>query len=187
MTLFSLIFALLLEQWRPVGSRNRVILLFLSYAGALERYFNTGAHRHGTAAWVAAVVPSLVLVGAVYYFLLDLSPLLAWIWNVVALYFTMGFRQFSHSFTDINQALKNGDLPLARKLLGQWRGTSAAYLESSGIPAYVDHGALAVGLEGTYKVFVSAEMLEQARMATSPSGISDEELDFLATGERPMQ
>ena len=61
----------------------------------------------------------------------------------------------------------------------------AAYLESSGIPAYVDHGALAVGLEGTYKVFVSAEMVQQARMATLPPEISDEELDFLATGERP--
>ena len=133
MTLFSLIFALLLEQWRPVGSRNRVILLFLSYAGALERYFNTGAHRHGTAAWFAAVVPPLLLIGAIYYFLLDLSPLLAWMWNVVALYFTMGFRQFSHSFTDINQALKNGDLPLARKLLGEWRGTPADELGSAEI------------------------------------------------------
>jgi len=61
----------------------------------------------------------------------------------------------------------------------------AAYLQSSGIPVYVDYGALAIGIEGTYKVFVSAAMLEQARMATMPSEISDEELDFLATGERP--
>ena len=60
-----------------------------------------------------------------------------------------------------------------------------AYLQSSGIPAYVDYGALAVGLEGTYKVFVSAAMLGQAKMATSSSEISDEELNFLATGERP--
>lgn len=61
----------------------------------------------------------------------------------------------------------------------------AAYLHSSGIPVYVDYGALAIGIEGTYKVFVSAAMLEQARMATMPSEISDEELDFLATVERP--
>ena len=61
----------------------------------------------------------------------------------------------------------------------------AAYLESSGIPAYVDYGALAVGLEGNYKVFVAAEMLDQARNATLPSAISDEELEFLATRELP--
>ena len=38
------------------------------------------------------------------------------------LYLTMGFRQFSYSFTEIKAALKNGDLPLARQLLGSFTG-----------------------------------------------------------------
>ena len=122
MTLFSLIFALLLEQWRPSGDRNRIILLFFSYADALERYFNTGVRRHGVAAWIAAVVPVLILTGWIYYLLYNLSPLLAWGWNVVILYFTMGFRQFSDIFAEIKDALKNGDLLLARKFLREWRG-----------------------------------------------------------------
>ncbi|MDO8437136.1 MAG: CobD/CbiB family protein [Nitrosomonadaceae bacterium] len=130
MTLFSIIFALLLEQWRPTGNRNQAILLFASYADALERYFNTGVGRHGVAAWIAAVFPLLLLTGAIYYFLLGLSPLLAWAWNVVVLYFTMSFRQFNHLFAGINRALKNGDLPQARELLRQWRGTPADELSS---------------------------------------------------------
>lgn len=130
MTLFSIIFALLLEQWRPTGGRNQVLLLFFSYTDALERYFNTGASRHGVAAWIAAVFPVLLFTGAVYYVLLSLSPLLAWLWNVMVLYFTMSFRQFNHLFTEINQALRNSDLPLARKLLRQWRGTPADELSS---------------------------------------------------------
>ncbi len=133
MTLFSLIFALLLERWRPAGDRNRIILLFLSYADALERYFNTGVRRHGAAAWIAAVVPVLIFTGWVYYLLHGISPLLAWAWNVVVLYLTMGFRQFSYSFTEIKDALKNGDLLLARKLLREWRGVEADDLSSQEI------------------------------------------------------
>ena len=133
MTLFSLAFALLLEQWRPSGDRSRIILLFLSYADTLERYFNTGVRRHGVAAWIAAVVPVLILTGWIYYLLYNLSPLLAWGWNVVILYLTMGFRQFSDVFAEIKDALKNGDLLLARRLLREWRGVPADELGSEEI------------------------------------------------------
>ncbi|MDN5836675.1 MAG: CobD/CbiB family protein [Nitrosospira sp.] len=133
MTLFSLIFALLLEQWRPAGDRSRIIRLFLSYADALERYFNTGVRRHGVAAWVAAVVPVLIVAGWIYYVLHSLNPLLAWAWNVVVLYFTMGFRQFSYSFAEIKDALKNGDLLLGRELLTEWRDVQADELSSEDI------------------------------------------------------
>lgn len=125
MTLFSLIFALLLEQWRPSGDRNRIVLLFLSYADALERYFNTGVSRHGVAAWIVAVVPVLIFTGWIYYLLYNLSPLLGWAWNVVILYLTMGFRYFSDSFAAIKDALRNGDLLMARRLLREWRGVPA--------------------------------------------------------------
>ena len=37
---------------------------------------------------------------------------------------TMGFRQFSHYYTDIQLALRMQDLPRARQLLGEWRGQS---------------------------------------------------------------
>ena len=42
--------------------------------------------------------------------------------NVGVLYLTMGFRQFSHYFTDIHLALRMGELDRARALLGEWRG-----------------------------------------------------------------
>ena len=117
MTLFSLIFALLLERWRSSGHCNRAVVIFQSYADALGRYFNTGVRHHGIAAWFAAVLPIVVAVGWIYYFLYSLSPILACAWNVVILYFTMGFRQLNESFTEVKVALKNGDVLLARRLL----------------------------------------------------------------------
>jgi adenosylcobinamide-phosphate synthase len=133
MTFFSLICALLVERWRPVSDRNGVILAFLSYADSLERYFNTGVRRHGVAAWVAAVIPVLMLSGWVYYLLYSLSPLIAWAWNVLTLYLIMGFRQFSYSLTEIREALKNGDLFLARQLLKELHGVESDGLSSEEI------------------------------------------------------
>ncbi|HVW65700.1 MAG TPA: CobD/CbiB family protein [Nitrosospira sp.] len=117
MTLFSLIFALLLERWHSSDHRNGPVVVFLSYADALGRYFNTGIRHHGIAAWFAAVLPVLVVASWIYYFLYGLSPILACAWNVAILYFTMGFRQFSEAFIEVKVALKNGDVLLARQLL----------------------------------------------------------------------
>jgi hypothetical protein len=61
----------------------------------------------------------------------------------------------------------------------------AALLESSGIAAYVDHGALGVGLEGSYTIFVARHLVHRARQVTADAHVTDEELDFLATGKPP--
>jgi adenosylcobinamide-phosphate synthase len=54
-----------------------------------------------------------------------LSDLLGWpfaaLWSAALLYVTLGFRQFSHHFTDIRDALDAGDEDRARELLAQWR------------------------------------------------------------------
>lgn len=133
MTFISLISVLLIEHWRPGGDRNPAVSAFLSYADSLERYFNTGERRHGIAAWVAAILPLLGFVAWIYYLLDSFSIVLAWMWNIAVLYLTMGFRKFSQSFTDIKEALKIGDLPLARKGLRSSYGVLADELNSQEI------------------------------------------------------
>jgi adenosylcobinamide-phosphate synthase len=133
MTFFSLIFALVLEQLRDGGQRKRVISLVLSYADALERYFNTGLDRHRVAAWFVAVLPILAIALLIYYLLYSITPLLGWGWNVLILYLTMNFRQFSDLVTEIKEALKNDDVSLARELLKELHGTKAEGYSSGGI------------------------------------------------------
>jgi adenosylcobinamide-phosphate synthase len=130
MIFFSLLFALLLEHLRPIGGQNRLILAFLSYADSLERYFNTGIRRHDIAAWFAAVAPVIVFTLWIYYLLYSFHPLLAWVWNVVMLYLTISPRQLTYSFSEIEAALKSGDLPLARQLLWEFYGIPADDLSS---------------------------------------------------------
>lgn len=124
MTLISLILALALEQWRPLTDRRAIYRPVGAYAAFLESRFNAGERHHGIIGWLLAVVPIVVLTWLVYAGLDDLHPLLGLAFNVAVLYVTMGFRQESHYFTDIHQALKIGDADRARALLGQWRGHS---------------------------------------------------------------
>jgi adenosylcobinamide-phosphate synthase len=82
---------------------------------------NAGRRRHGLYAWLLLVGGIIVTAGTVYAFALSVSWWLALLVNVVVLYFTMGFRQFSHRLTEIQIALANDDLPAARRELALWK------------------------------------------------------------------
>jgi cobalamin biosynthesis protein CobD/CbiB len=123
-TFLSLIAALLIEQVRPLRPGNAVHALYLRYAESLEQRFNGGRQEHGIIAWgLGVVLPVLATLG-IYVLLHRASPLLAWAWNVAVLYFTMGFRQFSHYYNEILQALQNSEPDRARECLSRWRGMS---------------------------------------------------------------
>src|SRR6218665_607878 len=119
MSFISLLFALLLEQAKPLAQVNPVHNGVRDWVRWVMRNFDAGKHHHGWLAWNFAVVVPTVLVCAVHW-LLVWSPL-GWIaavvWNIVILYATLGFRQFSHHFTDIRDALAAGDEDQARRLL----------------------------------------------------------------------
>ena len=124
MSVLAIIAALAIEQWRPLGGRKTVAGALASGVTWLERSFNAGERHHGVIAWVIAVVPAVIIAAALHYALLAVSPLLAFAFNVGALYLTLGFRQVSHYFTDLQVAVKAGDIDRARALLDEWRGAS---------------------------------------------------------------
>jgi len=128
MGFFSLLLALLIEQWRPLADRRSLFVPAERFAAFLEQQFNAGEAQHGIIAWLCAVLPVVLGTWLVYALLAHASPLLALAFNVGALYLTLGFRRFSHYFTDIQLALKEGDLERARSLLAAWRGHSCAEL-----------------------------------------------------------
>jgi adenosylcobinamide-phosphate synthase len=122
MSIIAIIAALVLEQWRPLGDLKIYFGLLSDAAGALERAFNAEEGSHGLIAWLVAVVPAAVAAIALHALLQLASPLLALLFDVGVLYLTLGFRQFSHSFTAIQTSLKAGDLDRARELIADWRG-----------------------------------------------------------------
>lgn len=143
MSFLSLILALALEQWRPLVDRTRVFAPLKTYAQIVERQFNAGEHQHGILSWLLIMVPVVGLTLGLYELCYAINPLLALIFNVVVLYVTIGFRQESHYFTDIHQALKAGELDRARALLQAWQGHRADVLTPAEIARLTIEGALA--------------------------------------------
>jgi adenosylcobinamide-phosphate synthase len=133
MSLLSLIAALLLEQFHPLASRKHLFAWLNSYVQFFQHHFNAGEHKHGKIAWLVAVLVPLLGSALLYGLLYRVNALLAWGFSVLVLYFTMGFRQCSHFFTDIHKALRDDELERARGLLAEWRGESCHELNAEEI------------------------------------------------------
>lgn len=154
MSILSLIAVFLIEQLQPLNYRRVVAEPLGVWLDAIEARFNAGAYRYGIFAWCLAVLVPVIAVGAVYALLYAISPVLAWVLNVAVLYLTMGFRQFSHYYTDIQLALRLGDIERARHQLGEWQNRSTSGLSSEEIARLSIEGALAASHRHVFGVLV---------------------------------
>jgi adenosylcobinamide-phosphate synthase len=138
MSFFAILFALLIEQVRPLARHNPIHAGLRGWARWVSRNFDAGKPQHGWVAWTLAVMVPAFAVMAVHWALVYFLGWLAGVaWSVAVLYITLGFRQFSHHFTDIREALDNGDEPRARELLAQWQQVDVGELPRSEIVRHV--------------------------------------------------
>lgn len=144
MSFFAVLIALMLEQARPLAFDNPIHAALRGWARTVRRNLDAGETTHGWMAWLLAVgVPALVATG-VYWALNVFSTLLAFVWLVLVLYVTLGFRQFSHHFTVIRDALEQGDEAMARQGLAQWLRVDASSLPRTELLRQViEHSVLA--------------------------------------------
>jgi adenosylcobinamide-phosphate synthase len=144
MSFIATLIALLLEQARPLARGNFVHVGLRGWVRWSSRNFDAGQSHHGWLAWGFAVGgPTLVALAVHWLLLATLGWPAAVVWSVAVLYVTLGFRQFSHHFTDIRDALDAGDEVLARELLAQWKQIDAAALPRSEIIRHViEHSIL---------------------------------------------
>jgi adenosylcobinamide-phosphate synthase len=138
MSFISILFALLLEQARPLGQFNPVHNTNRGWVRWIVRNFDAGKAHHGWLTWTLAVVfPALLTCGLYWLLVWSLGWVAAVIWNIAVLYVTLGFRQFSHHFTLIRDALFAGDEALARQKLAEWMRMDATELPRSEIVRHV--------------------------------------------------
>jgi adenosylcobinamide-phosphate synthase len=130
MSLLAIVCALALEQWRAFEWRAALERAYVAYVRGIEQRLNGGTLPQGILATILAILPPVVLAGAVFGVAHRVHPALGLLVNVAVLYLLMGFRHFSHAISTIIAALKGGDIASARRALGAWRGESAADLSS---------------------------------------------------------
>lgn len=133
MTFFSLLAALLLEHFRPLGYPLPHYQAFDRYAHFLERQSNAGQYQHGVIAWLIAVMPILGAVTLVFFLLAAVNPLLAWGWSALVLYVTLGFKYFSKAASLVARALESDEPERAREALARWRALDASALNADDI------------------------------------------------------
>ena len=127
MTFFSILFALIAEQYRPVTASHWIRRMSATWLDWVAKEF--GGKSADGATPVAARLACLVGFGLptafvfiIYIVAFVVHPLLAFVWNIIIVYLFFGFRQFSHSFTEVHEAIQNHDVPAARVALHNWLG-----------------------------------------------------------------
>jgi adenosylcobinamide-phosphate synthase len=148
MSFFAILFALLVEQIRPLPMDNAVYMVARSWARTVSKKLDAGQAPHGWLAWSALVLLPAAVALALHWVLVWTlgwpGVVLAFVVHAVVLYITLGFRQFSHHFTAIRDALETGDEPAARKALADWKQVDASDLPKSEIVRHViEHSVLA--------------------------------------------
>lgn len=124
--------ALVLEHLRPErpgqprrGASEWMLWLLLK--------MNAGGAQHGALAWTLGVLVPSLLVVAVEMLLGGLWRPLSWAFDVVVLYFCLGFKSASFRAAGIARALKAGDMERARALLSEWRPSLLAGIDETSL------------------------------------------------------
>jgi adenosylcobinamide-phosphate synthase len=144
MSFLAVLLALLIEQLKPLPRENWVHRGLARWLHLCGRNFDAGDPHHAAIVWAVAVGVPALAAGALYLLVGRWTLLGALALDVVLLYFTLGFRQFSHYYTDIRDALDRGDEAEARQLLGQWLHLDASELPRTELLRHViEHSLLA--------------------------------------------
>jgi adenosylcobinamide-phosphate synthase len=153
MSFFAVLFALLAEQLKPLSSLNPIHHGLTGWVRWAGRNFDAGADVHARVVWAVTVLFPAAVVALLYVVTNRYSTVLALALDVSVLYLTLGFRQFSHHFTDIRDALEAGREERARELLAHWQNLDATELPRTEILRHVLEYSLLAAHRHVFGVF----------------------------------
>lgn len=145
MSFFAIFLALVLEQARPLAPGNPVYQLLEQWTGWVTRTLDAGVRHIAWATWTMATLGPAALALLVHALAnVWAGWFVAVLWNVALLYLALGFRQFSHHFTNIRDALDEGDETRARELLARWQQVQVGEIARSEVVRHViEHSVIA--------------------------------------------
>ncbi len=127
MNFFSILIALLLEQYRTVSAQAKVFALYDRYASSLDDLLNSGERHHGIAAWILAVVPVLLVFGTLNVIAGWMGVGLGWAIDVLVLTLVLDFRSVLNRLSTLQGDLRHMDREQVAERLG-FPGPSAPVL-----------------------------------------------------------
>jgi adenosylcobinamide-phosphate synthase len=112
------------KRWHPLVAFGRL-------AARIEQRLNAGGsgwRSHGVSAWCLAVLPLTLLVGV-----LAQVASIGWAVEILALYAALGLKSLGEHARPVAQALRLGDLQLARERVGYMVSRNTAALDATGV------------------------------------------------------
>jgi adenosylcobinamide-phosphate synthase len=125
----------------------------VAWVGWVGRNFDAGRVHHVWVVWCVSVLLPTLGVAIVYLGFARFGMVLAMAFNMAVLYFTLGFRQFSHYFTDMRNALERGDEDEVRRLLSEWLHLDTSELPRTEVLRHVVEHALLAAHRHVFGVF----------------------------------
>jgi adenosylcobinamide-phosphate synthase len=169
MSFISVLFALLLEQARPLSRGNPIHASMRAWVRWCTRTLDAGQSAQGWLVWSLAVGGPAFAALLIYWLLAWFTGWpLAVLWSALVLYASLGFRQFSFHFTQIRDALADGDDALARRLLAQWQHMDAHDLPRSEIIGHVIETSVLAAHRHVFGVLAWFSLL--AALGLGPTG-----------------
>ena len=154
MTFLSILCALLIEQLKPLRADNPIYAEIKAFAMRMETWFNAGHMRHGRLGWCLMMAALMLPTALIYWVLIHYKlKLVAFAWNILIVYLTLGFRHYSHYFTAIQLALSAGDDAAARTLLAEWTRQDTVGMEVSEISRIAVEKSLIATHRNVFGVF----------------------------------
>ena len=144
MSFVALVLALLIEQVRPLPDGNLLHQGIAQWHQWVRHFIHPNDPRSAWTAWTLAVVLPTVLVLVIHWVLLSLLGwFLAIVWACLVLYACLGFRQFSHHFSSVRDAISMGQYDEAAMALAKWRGLERVTSEPTELTRQlIEHAAL---------------------------------------------
>ena len=132
MILSAILAALGLEYWRPErpGQPRHAASEWMLW---LLLKMNAGGEQHGALAWTLGVLLPSLAAAAAGALLGELWHPLSWLFDVLVLYFCLGFKAASFRAADVTRALKDGDAERARGLIAEWRPCLLAGIDETSL------------------------------------------------------
>lgn len=120
MGFIALILALIAEQMRPLPRDNLAHRGFAAIVDRVATLTNAGQRLHGVVGWAIVVGGAVIAVVLAQVLASSIGAVAVLALHALVLYHTVGLRQFSSAFTEIQLALAANDPEGARQALQRW-------------------------------------------------------------------
>lgn len=146
----AMLVAVLLDAWLGEPRRAHPLVMFGHLAGYIEMRLHGDRRPAGVVAWVLAVLPLVVLAWLIVAVLGATVPWLAYVFEVLVLYLTIGLRSLGDHAMPVAHALQRGDILAARSAVGRMVSRDTNALDEQQVAAAATESVLENGNDAVF-------------------------------------